>query len=292
VTTSTTTCAHCGATTTNGLVLCDLSQMKAAKALEFVPVYFRNLARWRPGRAGARPVPGSRVLYDGEDRTGSPDRVQRALEQASNDITRLAERLAEERGLAFPDQDSEADQVAALCRMLAEHTTTIAGATWASVFVRKLAHHEQVLRQFTEEVAPGWYAGTCGQKIADAPDGPLLCESGVYVIPGLTWVTCRACGVTTYARDHLDTVLDEARGWVARPKALAEAIVALVDSEPSVAQLHDRIRQWSTRGRLQALRDVDGDGDEVGPKRYRLGDVLDLVLARTDETTKSGRIGA
>jgi hypothetical protein len=58
-------CKHCGATTSNGLALCELSQMAAAKSLEFLPVYFRNLARWRPGRAGSRPVPGSRVLYDG-----------------------------------------------------------------------------------------------------------------------------------------------------------------------------------------------------------------------------------
>ncbi len=285
-----TDCLHCGATTSNGLVLCDLSQMKAAKALEFVPVYFRNLSRWRPGRAGARPVPGSRVLYDGETRTGSPDRVHRALEQASNDVTRLAERLAEERGLTLPDHDSEADQIAAICRLLAEHVTTIASSQWAGVFVRKLEQQEQILRQFTEDVAPGWYAGSCSQKIADAPDGPLLCGSGVYVVPGLTWVTCRSCGVTTYAREHLDTVRDEARAWVAQPMALAKAIVALLDTEQSVPRLHKRISKWGEREQIAVIRvtrtehvyDLDlrtmvYREIEYGPKRFRLGDVLDML---------------
>lgn len=287
-----TDCLHCSAPTTNGLVLCDLSQAKAAKDLEFIPVYFRNLSRWRPGRAGSRPVPGSRVLYDGEDHTGNPDRIQRALEQASNDLTRLAERLTTERGLPMPGCDTEADQVTALCRLLAEHATTISAATWAGVFVAKLDLHEQTLRQFTEDVAPGWYAGACTQKIADTPDSPLLCGASVYVVPGLTWVTCRTCGVTTYARDHLDTVLDEARTWVARPKAIAEAIVALVDTEQSVPQLHDRIRQWGSRGHLKGVRELDCDGDEVGPKRFRMGDVLDLVLARNASAAARGQLGA
>lgn len=224
-------------------------------------------------------MPGSRVLYDGTDRT-SDDRVTRALEAAGNDIGAWAKVIHDDRGVMLPVADTEVAQVSALCRMLSEHLTSIGTLEWAGEFVKELDCHEATLRRLTEDVAPGWYAGGCRQEIADSPDGPLLCDSGVYVVPGLTWVTCRACGVTTYARDHLDTILDEARDWVARPKALAEAIVALVDGEHSVPQLHDRIRQWSSRGQVVAYRKADDEGDEVGPKRYRLGDVLDLVLTR------------
>ena len=268
------TCQHCGAETSNGLALCDLSQMAASKALEFLPVYFRNLARWRPGRAGSRQVPGSRVLYDGETRTGSSDRVIRALEDAGNDLSTWARALADDRGVELPDCDSEAQQMAAVCRLLATHLTSIATLEWCGEFIRKAMRHEETLRALTEDVAPGWYAGACKR-----------CEASTYVVPGLTWVTCGVCGTTTYARDHLETVLDEARGWVARPMRLAEAIVALVDTEVSPSRLHDRIRQWSSRGLIEAERRVDAEGDPVGPKRYRLGAVLDRLATEGETRT-------
>lgn len=271
----TTTCLHCNAPTSNGLALCDLSQRKASDVLEAIPVYFRNLARWRPGRAGSRPVPGSRVLYDGERRDGPPDRIARALEEVGNDIAGWVRSLADDRGVEIPDTDTEADQIAVCCELLADHLTSVATLEWAGEFVRKLVGHERRLDGLTD-VVPGWYAGGCRQVRTLEGD---LCGSGLYVVPGLTWVTCRACGSTTAARDHLETVLEEARDWVARPKALAEAIVALVDTEQSVPALHDRIRQWSARSTIEAYRRTDPDGDEVGPKRYRLGDVLDRVFA-------------
>lgn len=280
-----TNCLHCGSETSNGLVLCDLSQTLAARALEMLPVYFRNLCRWRPGRAGGRPVPGSRVLYDGETNVAG-DRVSRALDEAGNAIATWAECVRDDRGVRLPDvADDEARNVTALCRYLAENLTSVGTLDWAGEFVRQIAEHEERLRGLTEDVAPGWYAGGCKR-----------CDSGTYVVPGLTWVTCRGCGATTYARDHLETVLDEAREWVARPKALAEAIVALVDGEQSVHRLHKRISKWGERQQIPAVRKVEindfGVEVPVGPKRYHLGHVLDLVLARTDETTKSERIGA
>lgn len=276
-----TTCLHCGAETTNGLVLCDLSQTLAASVLDILPVYFRNLARWRPARAGSRPVPGSRVLWDGEVR--GADRISRALDEAGTAITTWAECVRDDRGPDLPDVgEDEAQTIAALCRYLAGHLASIGTLEWAGEFVTQIAEHEQRLRELTEDAAPGWYAGGCKR-----------CDFGTYVVPGMTWVKCRGCGVTTYARDHLDTVLDEARDWVARPKALAEAIVALVDGEDSVAQLHDRIRQWSARNRIHGHRRLDDDGDEVGPKRYRLGDVLDRLSAEGQtRTTKKGMMSA
>ena len=277
-----TTCLHCGAETTNGLVLCDLSQTLAARVLDMLPVYFRNLARWRPGRAGARPVPGSRVLYDGSTRDGSGDRISRSLDEAGTAIASWAECVRDDRGAPLPDvADNEAQNVAALCRYLAENLTSIGTLEWAGEFVRQLAEHEERLRGLTEVVAPGWYAGGCKR-----------CDSGTYVVPGLTWVTCRGCGSTTYARDHLDTILDEARDWVARPKALAEAIVALVDGEQSIPRMYERIKKWAQRDRLHGYRNLDEDGDEVGPKRFRLGDVLDLMQRDRDARAEAAKRAA
>jgi len=268
------TCLHCAAETTNGLALCDLCQIRAATALEFVPVYFRNLTRWRPGRAGVKQVPGSRVLWDGPRPERSGDRVGRALGEASSDLTGWVRALADDRSVELPDTDDEPAAVAAACRLLAQHLASIGTLAWAGAFVRQLGVHEELLRRLTEDVAPGWYAGSCRSEV----DGR-SCGADTYVVPGLTWVTCRGCGLTTYARDHLATILEEARGWVARPKDLAEVLVALHDDESSVPRLYDRIRKWSVRGRIEAVRRLDDDGDAVGPKRYRLGEVLDLLAA-------------
>lgn len=287
-------CLHCGAETTNGLALCELCQRQVQLALVYLPIHFRNLARWRPGRAGSRPVPGSVVLYDGTTRgVGTGDRISDRLDEAANMLTTwaraagdarphietLVDRLARARS---EERITEAESVAWLCKGFGRFLTSVATLDWAGEFVRDLAHHEAILNGLNDLV-PGWYAGACRH-----------CQTPTSVIPGLTWVTCGGCGATTYARDHLDVVLDEARGWLARPKPLAEAIVALVDSEPSVQRLYTRLRQWAFTGDLMAVRRVTRDYEwndvtdrmevadvEVGHARYRMGDVLDLVLRDT-----------
>lgn len=273
------TCLHCGAETTNGLALCELCRRYAATSLEYLPVYFRNLARWRPGRGGGRQVPDSRALYDGEGHE-RPDHISRALDEALNALTTWARMLKDDRGITPPTGDTESEQVEALCRWLNKHLASIATLEWAGEFLRRkrkdedtcdsVGYHEWRLRLLTETIIPGWYAGTCRR------DG---CEASTYVVPGLTWVTCPGCGATTYARDHINVVIDEASDWWATPKRLAEAIVALVDSEQSVERLRDRVRKWGDRGHLEPSRTLDSDGDPVGPKRYRLGDVLDRLRA-------------
>jgi hypothetical protein len=302
-------CDHCRADTTNGLALCELCQRKAGLDLEYLPIYFRNLARWRPGRTGSRPVPGSRVLYQGEpDRDGTGDRISDALDQVLAALLKRAEKLTNDRPspprpLTMADAvltsdlsdevaealvDDPAETVAWLCVAFTAHLTSIATISWCADFVRELSQLEARLRGLTPLV-PGWYAGGCKR-----------CKVATYVAPGLTWVKCGGCGVTTYARDHLEVILDEARTWVARPRPLAAAVVALVDGELSIPRLYDRIRQWSARGHLEAVRQtrrgyvwneeeqsiVVAD-EEVGHARYRLGDVLDL-LAREGGTRLHG----
>jgi len=317
---STMTCLSCGAATSNGLALCELCQRKARVDLEFLPVYFRNLARWRPGRAGSRQVPGSRVLYDGDTR-GTGDRIGDALDEARNSLTTWARLITEDRPdfprplthadallageLPASEVEGHADDpaalVALLCAALDQHLISIATREWAGEFARTghreddkpdgIGHHEQRLRTLTETLVPGWYAGAC-MRIVTMEGSE--CGGSTYVVPGLTWANCTRCGATTYARDHLAVILDEARGWVAPPKRLAEAIVALVDGELSVPRLYDRIRQWASRGDLKPIhrtvRDYvyDDDADalvvanvQTGRARYRFGEAFDLLASDT-----------
>lgn len=293
------TCHHCGATTDNGLALCALCQRMAETILDVLPVYFRNLSRWQRGRGGSRQVPGSRVLWEGETRDG--DRISRALDETGNALTTWARDLVEARPylarlldrLAAADV-SEAEAMAWLCAGFRKYLTSLATLDWCGEWLREIDRHERRLRGLTVTAVPGWYAGLCKR-----------CELPTYVVPGLTWVTCSVlvvehdddgkritkdigCGVTTYARDHLDVILAEASDWTAPPRKLAEALVALLDNEPSVPRLDNRIRQWGSREVIEAVRRTDADGDPVGPKRYRLGDVLDRLRAEGQTRTRDG----
>lgn len=285
-------CFGCSATIDNGLALCDLCQRKARLDLEYLPIYFRNLARWRPGRAGSRPVPGSRVLYDGHvSNGGTGDRISDRLDETANMLTTRARMLVDDRpylgrlldrlaAAKAAERVDDSQVIAWLCVGFDKYLVSVATLDWCGDLVADLDQHEAILRGLTEAAVPGWYAGACKR-----------CAARTYVVPGLTWVTCGGCGVTTYARDHLETIQVEARTWIARPKALAEAVVALVDTEQSVPKVYTRIRQWAHQGSIEPIyrtergyawsveaeRMVVTEGQEVGHARYRLGEVLDLV---------------
>ena len=267
-------CQHCHAETTNGLALCELCRRRASDCLEFLPVEIRNLARWkRSGRPnGSIGTEGQWLIRRGESEVAH---IRVALDRAANDLDTWTRALADDRpGFEPPDADTEVDRMLAFCEALATNLTSIATLEWAGQFVRDMDRHEYALRRLTETYIPGWYAGECRR-----------CQTPTFVMPGLTWVTCGGCGATTFARDHLDTIIEEASDWRARPMRLAEALVALLDTEQSIPRLHKRISKWGERGRIDPIdrlgypRDLDYAGERYGPKQYRLGDVLDLLRA-------------
>lgn len=283
-------CLRCGATTTNGLALCELCRRKVVTDLEFLPTYFANLSRWRPGRAAGKSVYGSRALWDGVPQ-GTGDRVRDALDEASNTLTTWARTLSESTpvvrrpleifnalmmGEVDPAELDEVQTARLLSRAFEKNLTSIATKDWAGEFAIDMSWQEESLRALTESVVPGWYAGACG-----------LCGYATHVVPGLTWVTCTNCGATTYVRDRLPIILTEARPWVARPRKIAEALVALLDYETDSRKLYNRIRQWAVREQLEPV-DRWGYDPRLGYARdyepptgyhYRLGDVLDCIEA-------------
>lgn len=280
-------CLSCRAETSNGLALCELCRRLAESILEMLPIYFRNLSRQRrPGRPnGSLGTSATWLIRHGETE-GS--KVAVVLERVANDLDTWARALADDRGVDLAAGDTEAETVVALCLFLEVHLTSIATLEWAGQFLREMARHEKTLRELTESVVPGWYAGTCRHVTGRDMEGNSYdCGTETFVVPGLTWVTCHGCGTTTHARDHLGNVIDEASDWLARPRVLAETLVALMDAEPSVPRLYDRIRKWESLGWLESTRKLDDEGDPIGPKLYRLGDVFELASgARNAPTTQ------
>lgn len=289
-----TRCLHCGADSTNGLALCELCRRLAASIFEMLPVYYRNLARQRrPGRPnGSLGITNQWLIVRGETE-GS--RILTVLERVVNDLDTWARALTDDRDILPPEQDTETETVAALCGFLETNLTSVATLEWAGQFLREMARHERTLRELTETVVPGWYAGTCRQVTGRDMEGNVFtCGSDTFVIPGLTWVTCGSCGATTYARDHLEMVLEEARDWVARPMRIAEALVALLDTEQSIPRLYERIKRWGQADRQKitpiiamrrahvfdmATERIVVGLEPVGPARYRFGEVFDMLLA-------------
>jgi hypothetical protein len=276
--------------------------------LEYLPIYFRNLSRWRPSIATSdRKKTKSENLVDtmasiidtGETKgLGRPaswkaastdDRVPRLLDESHADLTGWLEALADDRPQLAPviarilrmDQDPV---VRLGCALLTKYVATLTTLPWVRDLVTGVMTMHRRLETETTRSAPGWYAGACRK-----------CRIDTFVVPGLTWVTCQGCGTTTAARDHLEVILDEAREWVARPRPLAEALVALLDTEESVPRLYERIKRWGQSDRQKitpvvAMRrahvfDLETEtiivGEEqVGHARYRFGEVFDLLMSK------------
>ena len=277
-------CLHCGAEV-NGLALCQMCRAALLNYLEFLPVYFRNLSRWRPSPSGRRRVPGSREPL--APRESGNDRIGHRIDEAHADITGWLRPLADDRPY-FAEQiwavlalDEEPCMTAA-CKLLEDNVDSLCTLPWVGDLLHSVQHHEWRLREETERSIPGWYAGACSD-----------CDYSTFVVPGLTWVTCQSCGKVTNVSEHLPVILKEARGWVDRPRRLAEVIVAMT-SEESVEKVYDRIRQAAHREDLVGIRKLatvtvwDEDEErfaeverEVGHPHYRFGDVLD-ALASTE----------
>lgn len=266
------TCDNCGADTTNGLALCQACRAWFLVNAEFIPVYYRNLSRWRPSSAsGAKRVRQVAPPMPSMPGSSSSDHIGNTLEEAHTDLLRLTEDLAGARPqyarvIARISAMEEETFVHLACALLTKYVDSLTTLSWIKGIVTGISEIETTLREKTELAIPGWYAGACK-----------LCQTPTHVVPGLTWVTCQGCGATTHASDHLPIILEEARDWVAHPGQLAGALVALLDAEVSPFHLRKRISNWGNRDKLTPIRRLDSEGDPTGPKKFRLGDVLTLL---------------
>jgi hypothetical protein len=138
--------------------------------------------------------------------------------------------------------------------------------TWMTTQVRR-----------TVDIAPvRVYLGECGAQ----PEGR-VCREPIYALPSHTTARCRGCGAVYDVVVRRGQLLDSAQDQLAPAGDIARALSTL--GQPLSLR---RIRVWVHRGRL-----VQYEPHPFDPKRrprYRLGDVVTLLLANSAQT-KGGR---
>ena len=153
-------------------------------------------------------------------------------------------------------------------------------AAWISVRLSRLIVHpaaQEACEEITAAVAEAErvvdrrpdrvYVGPCG---ADLDDGP--CPRDLYAPPGARVVRCPACdtewNVARRREELLGKVVDQLAGAVQAAHILTHLAAPLRAST---------VRKWGERGRL-----VSHGTDPHGHPLYRVGDVLDLLVAKLE----------
>lgn len=145
-------------------------------------------------------------------------------------------------------------------------------ATWLLGHVSTMRTHpaaDELHDEITDAIARAW-------RVVDRPAprlfaGPCdLCGSDLYGRPHAAILRCGQCGTEYDAAVRREWLLDQARDQLATPSTIARALPGLLGRAVTPAM----IRGWAHRGRL-AARPADTDGRP----RYRVGDVIDVVLS-------------
>lgn len=300
---SDTTCQHCTAETSNGLVLCSRCRRTLGTALTNTAAYYDDLARV-PVRAGVR-----RRSNTAADPTGISaaaiirDPIAEADDQATNVLTSWARILVDDRPQVGPPPRTVPD----LAPWLGEHTTTIATLAWAGDYLQEMLRIERLLRKVASRADTGSYVGVCGRTVTetrrhdetscwcachleaaecDVPGGcggefgdiaEEICTEPLYAPTHARLVRCR-CGASWDVRARRQQLVRQAEDELA-PVAAIAYLAAVFTGEVSVGKLESRIRQWVQRNKLTAVttKVIDGRPKKV----YRVGDVLDLLARDT-----------
>lgn len=145
-------------------------------------------------------------------------------------------------------------------------------AAWLLGNVSTLRTHpaaDELHDEISDAIARAW-------RVVDRPPeqrfaGPCdECGHDLYGRPNAAELRCGQCGATYDADARRGWLVDQARDQLATASTIARALPALVGQNVTPAM----IRGYAHRGRL-ASKPLD----RAGRKRYRVGDVIDLVLS-------------
>lgn len=276
-------CRHCTAATSNGLALCKACQTTTRVSLENIAAYHPDLfslggpaIRVRTRCGGVSDPTGNAAAREKTDDNAADFLAARTR----NELHGFVRMLIEDRpGVSLPP-----DTVVAMAACLARHLPSIATTEWAGVMVHDLLVLERLLRERVEQGKGRWYAGICSAPLAGT-DPVEYCERDLYAIPGTSYVRCPACRTDHSVTERRTILLAEARETLLPLTTIAQVCVTLLEGEPSVERLYQRIHKWTKRGDLEdyGVRVLD---DRRAHRVYRLGDVLDTLIGDAAKTKR------
>lgn len=153
-------------------------------------------------------------------------------------------------------------------------------AAWLSRYPALIAAHPQAADLHDEitamadtvrrmvDIRPGKvYLGACG-----AEPGGVACTDDLYALDGASSARCRSCGAVWDVSVRRDELLELVRDQLAPAADIARALSTL--GRPVTVA---RIGMWVHRGRL--IPRLAHPADPRQRPRYRVGDILDLLLS-------------
>lgn len=165
-----------------------------------------------------------------------------------------------------------ADMAERTGRPLVDSSATPAVARWLLGSTATMRTHpaaSELHDEITDALARGWraidrpaarhFAGPCEQ-----------CGADLYARPHAAELRCTECGTGYDATDRRTWLLDQARDQLATASTIARALPGLLGRPVTPAM----IRGYAHRGRL-----APRPADTAGRNRYRVGDVIDLVMS-------------
>lgn len=269
-------CLHCGAAT-NGVVLCARCSATAAMALRKLAEYHDKL--FELGDVALNKIRRHAEVADptGNQTVADPEIDDARVVAASEMTTMLAgwvRLLIDDRPgtAAWP-----ANSVIAMTTFLREHLRTIAVLEWAGAFVNDLLEYERRLQRIVSVRRGRWNAGVCGAQTGEGADD--WCAADLFVQSGMAYVRCPACGGRWSVEERRKQVIEKARDLLLPVADIARAAVALLEGEPSVERLTERLKKWVQRKQLDdyGVRVIDGRPQRV----YQVGEVMDLLTRET-----------
>lgn len=177
-----------------------------------------------------------------------------------NTLTTWARHIHEASGRPLPP-----DRGVLLCAWLAEQVDWLRVRPEAEQAFDELHGAMRLLRNTIDTHAERWYAGICGAPLQDG-----YCERDLYAGSGAGWVTCTACGASFDAQDRKTVLLNSVRDHLTYAETIARALSAWGWKITS-----SQIRGYAHRHRL-----LPHGSDEASRPLYRVGDVIELLVAR------------
>lgn len=175
----------------------------------------------------------------------------------------------EEIATAFPDYGRPPGHLAHRARWLGSHTRGIARYPDAPTLYDEIMWLYRQVARMVDTAPTRVYLGACGSR-----DRGRMCRVPLYALAQHRQARCRGCGALYDVAVRRGQLLDRAQDQIAPAADIARALSTL--GRPVTVDL---ISKWAKRGKLAVY-----EAQPFDPRkrhRYRLGDVVDLVLPQS-----------